>query len=146
MPAIAEAQLPALLLFIEHCALKAVVETQVRRQFEALGALLQVGADFRLRRELPRPVRVGRKGKRVHMGLHVTGAAWVVVVPPGAAEGVGLLGDKEVGEPGFLEFDRHTQAGEARADDGDVDGFTVGIHRLSLMGIGCAPVFVLSFR
>ena len=55
------------------------------------------------------------------MGLHIAGAARVVVVTPGAAKGVGLFGDKEVGEPGFLEFDRHAQAGKAGADDGDVD-------------------------
>lgn len=55
------------------------------------------------------------------MGLHIAGAAWVVVVTPGAAEGVGLFGDKEVGEPGLLELDRHAQPGKAGANDRDVD-------------------------
>ena len=55
------------------------------------------------------------------MGLHVAGATWVVVVAPRTAEGLGLFGNKEVGEPGFLEFDRHAQAREPGANDGDVD-------------------------
>lgn len=47
------------------------------------------------------------------MRLHVAGAAGVVVVAPGAAEGVRLLGNKEVVLACFLEFDRHAQPGEA---------------------------------
>lgn len=47
------------------------------------------------------------------MGLHIAGAARVVVVAPGAAQGIGLFGNEEVVEPGLLEFDRHAQAGKA---------------------------------
>ena len=55
------------------------------------------------------------------MGLHVAGATWVVVVAPRTAEGLGLFGNKEVGEPRYLELDRHAQAREPGANDGDVD-------------------------
>lgn len=111
--AIAELQLPALQLLVEHRLLQAHAKTQVRRQLKALCAMFQVGTDFRLGGELAGPVGVGRKGKRIDVGLHITGAARVVVVAPGAAQGVGLFGNKEVVEPGLLEFDRHAQAGEA---------------------------------
>jgi len=102
-----------LLLLIKHRTLQAHAEAQIRRQRETSGALLQVGAYLRLRGELAGPVRVGRKRKRIDVGLHIAGAARVVVVAPGAAECLGLFGDKEVAKAGFLELDRHAQAGEA---------------------------------
>ena len=53
------------------------------------------------------------------MRRDVAGAARVGVVPPGAADVLGLLQDDEVVPAGLLELDRHAEPGEPGADDDD---------------------------
>ena len=53
------------------------------------------------------------------MRLDVAGAARVGVVPPGAADVLGLLQDDEVVDAGLLQLDRHAEPGEPGADDDD---------------------------
>ncbi|MNV82214.1 hypothetical protein D3C71_1759360 [compost metagenome] len=91
-------------------------------QAEAVRAVFQVGADFRLGREHARPVRVRGERERIEVRLHVAGAAGVVVVAPGAAHRPRLLEDQEIFLAGLLEANGHAQAGKAAADDGDVAG------------------------
>jgi hypothetical protein len=64
------------------------------------------------------------------VGGHVALAARVGVVPPGAADVVGALEQDEVLDPRLLEADRHAQAGEAGADDRDLD-----VHRWLLIAL-----------
>src|SRR5205814_9616000 len=67
------------------------------------------------------PVRVEREGERVQVRGDVALAAGIAVEPPGAADVLPALEDREVVQARLLEADGHAQAGEARADDRDVD-------------------------
>ena len=82
----------------------------------------QVGLDLRLRRERHRPVGVGREREGVQLARDVTRRAGVGVGAPRAADPAVLLDHEEVVLPGLGQRDRHTQPGEARADDEVVDG------------------------
>ena len=61
----------------------------------------------------------------------VAAAARIGVEPPGAADGVAALEHHEVLDPGLAQLDGHAQAGEAGADDGDVD---LGRERIGVSG------------
>ena len=82
-----------------------------------LGGALEVGLDLRLRGERARPVGVGREAEGVQLAGHVAGGAGVGVVPPGAADGVALLHDDEVGEAVLVELDGGAETGEAGTHD-----------------------------
>jgi hypothetical protein len=92
---------------VEGRACQRMVEADMPAHAKLVGAALQVGADFRLRREHARPVRIGRERERIQMRLHIARAARVVVVAPGAAHRVGLLEDHEIVDAVLLELDRH---------------------------------------
>ena len=83
----------------------------------ALGDPLEVGEDLRLRREGPRPAGVGREAEGVELAGHVARGAGVGVLAPGAAHGVALVDDQEVGEAVLVELDRGAEAREAGSDD-----------------------------
>jgi hypothetical protein len=108
-------------------------ETDAPAQVEAVGDVLEVGADLRLPRERARPSRVGGEGERVQVRLHVARAARVGVVAPGAAEGVALLQDEEIAAACRGEPRRRPEAGEPAAHDRDVHALLLGpghVHRL----------------
>ena len=94
-------------------------EPDVVRDVEAVHAVLEVGEDLGLLGELPGPVDVGRERERVEVRRHVAGGAGIRVVPPGAADAVGLLVDRERLDAGPLQLDAHADAAEAGADDRD---------------------------
>ena len=94
-------------------------EADVRADAEPVGDFAQVVLDLGLRRERRRPLRVGREGERVQVRRHVTPAARVRVVPPGAADVVRTLQYDEVVVPGLLEPDRHPDPGEPGPDHHD---------------------------
>lgn len=107
-------------------------------------ALLQIGADFRLAGEHPRPLRVRFEGEGIDVGLHVAGAARVVVDSPGAADAGVLFEDQEVVLAFLAETDRHPQPGETGADDGDLA--VPGGGRGGLGTHGQAPVMIVCWR
>jgi len=92
-------------------------EAQVRTNAVLVGAAFQVGLDFRLRGEHPRPLRVLLEGERVEMRLNVAGATRIGVVAPSAADAVGAFQHQKVAVAFLLQAYRHTQPGEAGADD-----------------------------
>ena len=110
-------------------------EAQVGAGTDVGRAALEVVADLGLRREHSRPLGVEGEGERVEVRLDVAGAARVVVVAPGAADGVGALQDQEVVVTRLLQAVGHGQAGEARADDDDV---VVGTLLTEGLGAGFA--------
>src|SRR4029077_4869900 len=74
------------------------------------------------------------------MRRNVARAARVAIVPPGAAD-IGALLDDEKGIHARLEkFDAHAKAGEAGADDENVDG---GFRGVRMRGGGCAHAWVI---
>ena len=91
----------------------------------------QVVADLGLGREGRAPVRVGREGERVDVAGHVAATARVGVLAPGAADLARPLEDDEVVAAGALQPAGHREAGEAAADDRDLDvsaGRSCGMH------------------
>src|SRR6185436_11019189 len=81
------------------------------------GAAPQIAEDLRLLVKRPRPGRMWLERVRVELGWDVTGAARIVIVPPGSADLVSALQDRERLDPRFSELDSHAQPGEAGADD-----------------------------
>src|SRR3546814_3791407 len=79
----------------------------------------EIGEDFGLPREHPRPARVGREAVAVEMARNIARAAGIGVVAPGAADAVALFEDHEIGDPALLQPDRGEQPGHAGADDDD---------------------------
>lgn len=85
-----------------------------------LPAAFQVALDLFLLGEHPRPVGVRLEGEGVEVRLHVAAAARVVVDAPGAADAGFLLEQEEIVLAFLFQADRHAQAGEAGADDGNL--------------------------
>ena len=81
----------------------------IRDAFQIFPKLIALG-------EMLRPIMVWLKRQRIEMigGIHA--AARIVVFIPGAAHGIVLLENRE-GQPGFLQLDRHQQAGNASANN-----------------------------
>ena len=102
------------------------VEPHVRADAELVGDALQVVADLGLARVGVGPAGVGGEGEGVEVRGHVAGTPRVGVEVPGAAHVVSAFEHGEVLDPLLLEADRHAEAGEAAADDRDVD--VEGVH------------------
>src|SRR3546814_19300402 len=66
----------------------AVEPVRIRLSFE-------IGEDFGLPREHPRPARVGREAVAVEMARNIARAAGIGVVAPGAAAAVALFEDQD---------------------------------------------------
>ena len=92
-----------------------------RRRSRSSRDALEVGADLRLRRVGPAPVRVRGERERVEVRGDVAGAAGVGVRPPGAADVGVALEDHEVVDALLAQPDGEAEAGEPGADDRDVD-------------------------
>jgi len=119
-------QRPAPGLLVPLGAGDRAAQADVVAHAERIGAAAQVSADLGPARVGVRPVRVGRERERVEVGRDVAAAARVRVEVPGAADVVAALEHDEVLDALLLEPDRHAEAGEPGADDGDVMG---GVHR-----------------
>ena len=91
-----------------------------------VGDAPQVVADLGLAGVRLAPPGIGGEGERVEVRWDVAGAARVRVEVPGAAHVIPTLEHREVLDPLLLEPDRHREAGEAAADDRDVD--VEGVH------------------
>ena len=118
--AVAGVQMPEAGGLVEAGAVDAGAETDMRVQPVLVRAMAQVGENFRLRREPPRPVEFLLEGKRVQVRRHVAGGAGVGVVAPAAAHVVLFLEHHEGVLAPVLERNGHAQAAEAGADDGDL--------------------------
>src|SRR3546814_3267687 len=79
----------------------------------------EIGEDFGLHREHPRPARVGCEAVAVEMARNIARAAGLGVVAPGAADAVDLFEDHEIVDPALPQPDRGEQHGHAGADDDD---------------------------
>jgi hypothetical protein len=121
--AVAREGVPTHFTVVPVCAIHMGVEPDVAPQTVLGGHALQVILDLRLKRPHVGPVGLGLEGERVHVRRDVACTAGIGVVPPGAADVVGLLEDHEV-DVSLLQLDTHAQAGEARADDQ-----RAGVHR-----------------
>ena len=119
--------LPALAVVVPVGRQHLMPEAQVGRQVVAPGHLLDVGLDLGLAGEGAAPAGVLLVGERVQDAGDVAGAARVGVVAPGAAEVVGALEDHEVLDAVLLERDRHPDAGQPGAGDGDLDVSVRGV-------------------
>src|SRR3546814_19555217 len=60
--------------------------THLRAHAEAIGALVEVLLDFRLRRIRTRPIGIGRKRKTVQAGRNIAGGTGIEIRLPGATE------------------------------------------------------------
>ena len=102
---------------IPRCSGELVLEANVRHDPESSRAVAQVIPDLSLLRVGARPVGLARERERVQMRRHVTHAAGIRVVAPGAPDVPRALQHDEVVDAGLLQADRHAQAGEAAADN-----------------------------
>jgi hypothetical protein len=66
---------------------------------------LEVGLDFRTRRETMAPFRVQCEGVAVEVGRDIAGDAWVGILSPRPAQAIGLLIEDEVVEAGLPQLD-----------------------------------------
>jgi len=101
-PAVSGPEPPMLAGLVPGQLLDGGAEPGVAVDLVLAGHPLDVAENFRLRRVDAGPLRQGGKRIRVEPGGHVAGAAWIGVVPPGAAQGRSLLEDGEV-LPAILE-------------------------------------------
>ena len=124
---------PAVFGVVPVGAIDERVEPDVAAQPVLLGDALEVVPDLGLRREQRAPCRFRLERERVQVRRHVTRAARVAVVPPGATDVPGLLQDQEV-HALLLQRDAHPQSGEAGPDDQ-----RAGVH--GLLGRALGRVF-----
>src|SRR5919109_1744054 len=106
--AVRSADSPATVL--EVAAHDLLAEADVRTEAILIGDALEVAPDLRTRRERVAPVRVELERVLVEARRYVAGESGVGVVPPRAADGLGLLVDLEAVDAGLLELDAHAQA------------------------------------
>jgi hypothetical protein len=99
---------------VELGRLDAGAQPQVRAQAVLVGQRVQVGQDLGLGREAAAPP-AGLERERVQAGRHVAGGAGIGVIPPDAAQVLGLVHDQEVVDARPLERHGHAQAAEPGA-------------------------------
>ena len=97
-----------------------VVESNVRNEAVGFGEVLDVPKNLGLQAVDVAPVALGGERVAVQVRLNVASGAGVGVVPPGAAEPIGLLEDHEVGGSRGAEAGSHAEPSETGAEDGDV--------------------------
>jgi hypothetical protein len=115
---------PAFRFFIERRGDHARVKHDVAAKIEAIGNMVGVGEDFRLRRVLLRPipllVQLLGEGEGVLHALDVTTCARIAVPIPGAAHATaGLEHPCRKAKP--TQAKQHVHSGKARADDNRVE-------------------------
>ena len=140
--------MPAVLAVVPVRAAHLLAEPDVAAQAVLFGDTPEVVQDLRLRREQLAPGGFRLEGERVEVRRHVACATGVAVVPPGAADVIGLLHDDEV-HTLALQRDGHAQAGESRSDD-DRAGANRRRRRVGLGGrlgdSSCAPLLLLALH
>ena len=106
--------------------LNLMAEADMGRHAVLLCGALQVRQDLRLAGVAVRPVGVGREREGVQIAPDVAGAAGVGVVAPGASYLACPLEQYEIVRAALPEPDRHPQAREARAENGDLNMLHLG--------------------
>jgi hypothetical protein len=101
------------------------VQPDPRRQPVPRHHRLDIGENLRLQRIDAGPVRLLIEREPVQVRLDVAGRAGIGIVAPGAAHPVRFFKHDEIVVAGLLQADRHAEAAEAGADDGD---FIVVFH------------------
>src|SRR3546814_16860174 len=114
--------------------------THLRAHAEAIGALVEVLLDFRLRRIRTRPIGIGRKRKTVQAGRNIAGGTGIAIRLPGATEACCLF-EQHKTMSGLAQADRHEQTGKPRADDPDVK---LRNFRFGRSGVGHTGRWVLT--
>src|SRR6201999_526111 len=89
--------------------------------------VVNVGVDLRLVGEGAGPPRVLLVGVGVQDAGDVARATGITVVAPGPAQVVGALEHHGVLDPVAPQGERHAQAGQSRARDGDLDVTRLGV-------------------
>ena len=80
--------------------------------------------------EMFRPIMVRFEGQGIEMIGRIHAAARIVVFIPGAAHGIVLFENRE-GQPGFLQLDRHQQAGHAGANNAGAERRTARFRHIA---------------
>lgn len=112
---------------IEHRADHLLIELDVAAQIVLFDHPQDVLLDLMPGRVALAPVGLELPRIRVHVRLHITGRAGVVVVAPGATHLAGFFQNDIVIDARFLQLHGHAQAAKACTGDGDFN-FTHG-HR-----------------
>ena len=126
--------------FVERRRGHARVEHDMPAQIEAIGNMVGIGEDFRLRRVLLRPVpllvQFLREGERILHALDVATRAGITVPVPGAADATaGLEHPCRKAKP--AQAMQHVHSGKARTDDNGVENRPdFGRVRSSRCGVG----------
>src|SRR5262249_20873550 len=135
--------------FVEPCAQHFGVKANVWHQFVLCDAVLLVAVDVPLTRIKTRPVKILLEGERVQWRRDVACRPGVSVVPPGAADLVGLFEHHEVGDPGLPQLNRHPDATKSGPDDYGGQGLLccccAAFHHGLLLAF-CVPWHVLPIR
>ena len=112
------------LAYLDYNATTPVKPEVLARVAEALvigGNPSEIGEDLGLRGVGPRPVGVLVERIGIEVRRHVAGASRVGVVSPSATERRGLFEDPKIRAALLLQLDRHANAGEPGAENGDAD-------------------------
>ena len=104
------------------------VQLQIPRQLVALCAALEVLQDLRLAGPQARPVGIQVERVGVQMRLHIAGQARVGVDPPGAADAVLAVEDREVAKAVLPQEDSQRQPTRACADDSHRESLRHLVH------------------
>ena len=99
---------PSVGRFIKAAREDTCVETNIPAQIEAVGDMIDVTQDFRLRpiplRPFPFLLQIIGEGIGIFHALYVATATRVTVPIPGAAHIAALFTEPDIGESGFLQF------------------------------------------
>ena len=139
---------PAIGILVERCRRDAGIEHDLAAQVEAVGDVVGVSEDFRLRRILLRPVpflvQFLREREGILQALDVaSGAGIAIPVPRSANAAAGFVNPRRESEPS--QPMQHVQAGKARADHDRVKLPRFGMTRCTRLSHACPfPLFFLS--
>ena len=139
---------PAIGALVERRRGDAGVEHDLAAQVEAVGDMVGVSEDFRLRRIFLRPVpflvQLLREREGILQALDVAAGAGIAVPVPGAANAAAGF-ENPCGEAEPAQPVQHVQAGKARADHDGVKLSRFGMTRCTRLSHACPfPLFFLS--
>ena len=122
--AVAGFERPAVRGLIERCFQHTRFKLDVAAQIEAVGDVVGVSQDLRLRgiafAPAPLLLQLGRELVGVLHAFDVAACAWVTVPVPGAADARARLEDARLEAPP-AQLMQHVEAGKSRADDNGVE-------------------------
>src|SRR5262249_13554256 len=122
------------------CRCDAGVEHDLAAQVEAIGDVVGVSENFRLRRIFFRPVpflvQLFRERERVLQALDVAAGSGIAIPVPRSADAAAGLVDP-CGESELPQSMQHVQAGKTRADHDGIEGPRFGQARCSRLSHGC---------